>query len=82
MQGTTDFDDAIANPAFEEADGILNDATALDAAIHMLNPDPTAGKVFIGRLLIGCQGSATGLLLRCLGLYIHKFEAKKATILQ
>ena len=82
MQSTTDFDNAIANPAFEEANGILDNATALDATIHMFDTNPTAGKVFIGRLLIGREGAAARLLVRGLDIHIPEVKAQKAAILE
>lgn len=82
MQGTADFDDSITNTLFEETNEILYDPTALHTTIYMLDTDTTAGKLFIGRFLRWREDATTRFLLRCEGLHIREFKAKKAAILQ
>src|SRR5882762_523816 len=41
VQGTTEFHDQIADACFPQADAVFDDATALDTAVDMLNPQPT-----------------------------------------
>ena len=41
MQSTAQFPHQIADPLLPQADPVLDDATALDTAIDMLDPQPT-----------------------------------------
>jgi hypothetical protein len=51
MQRTADFHDQIAAACPPEAAGVVDDATALDAAVHRLEAHAPAGDATIGRFL-------------------------------
>ena len=45
MQGTAEFHHEIADALLPQADPVFDDATALDTAVDMLDPQPTAVQV-------------------------------------
>src|SRR5262245_65485441 len=51
MQGTAEFHHQIADALLPQADPVFHDATALDTAVDMLDPQPTAVQLLVGRLL-------------------------------
>jgi hypothetical protein len=53
MQRTADFHHAIANPRLPEAAGVVDDATALDAAVHVLDARAAAGDAPIRGFRVG-----------------------------
>jgi hypothetical protein len=50
MQGTTDFHHEIADTLLPQADSVFDDATALDTAIDMLDPQPALSERLIHSL--------------------------------
>ena len=82
MQGTAEFHDQIPQASFEQAQGVFDDATALDTTIDMLNAHPATGHRVISRLLLGRQRVATGLLGRHEDLDLGQREGQKAQVLQ
>jgi hypothetical protein len=51
MQGTADFHHAIPDALLPQADPVFDDATALDAAVDMLDPQPAGVERLVGSLL-------------------------------
>src|SRR5215471_12625170 len=61
VQGTTEFHHDIADALFPQAHPIFHDATALDTAVDMLDPQPTLVKRLVGPLLFPRQLLAAGV---------------------
>ena len=51
MQGTAKFHDQIADALLPQADPVFHDATALDATVDMLDPQPTLVQRLVRPLL-------------------------------
>src|SRR6266581_5446260 len=62
MQGTAEFHHEIADAVLPQPDPVFDDAAALDAAVHMLDPSPTVVQSLIGQFLLPRQLLATGFL--------------------
>jgi hypothetical protein len=62
MQGTTDFHHEIADAVLPQTDLVFDDATALDTAVDMLDPQPTAVQRLVGYLLFQGELLAAGCL--------------------
>ena len=58
VQGTAEFHHQIADALLPQADPVFHDATALDAAVDMLDPQPTLVQRLVGPLLL--QRAAPG----------------------
>jgi hypothetical protein len=54
MQGTAEFHHQIAHALFPEADPVFDNATALDTAIDMLNPQPALVQRLVRHVLLQC----------------------------
>jgi hypothetical protein len=55
VEGTTDFHHDIADALFPEAEPVFDNATALHAAVDMLDPEPARVEGLVGLLLLSCQ---------------------------
>jgi hypothetical protein len=55
MQGTADCHHEIADALLPQADPVFDDATALDTAVDMLDPQPAVGEGLIGHVLLPRQ---------------------------
>ena len=64
MQRTADFHEQVTDAGLPEAADVVNDAAALDAAVHMLDADTPAGNAPIGSFLRACEGAPPRLLRR------------------
>src|SRR3989442_461111 len=64
MQGTTEFHHEIADAVLPQPDPVFDDAAALDAAVHMHDPQPTVVQGLIGQLLFQGKFWAAGFLRR------------------
>ena len=62
MQRTANFHHQIADARLPEAAGVVDDMTALDAAVDVLNPHTTARDAPIGGFLGPCESPAPRLL--------------------
>ena len=60
MQGPADFHDTIADARLAEAARVLDEATALDAAVDMRGAHTTADDAPIGGVLRACEGWPRG----------------------
>jgi hypothetical protein len=61
MQPTADFHDLITDPRLPQAAGVVDDATALDAAVDVRDTDTAAGDAPISRFLRPYEGPAPRL---------------------
>jgi transposase-like protein len=64
MQGTTDVHHDIADALLPEADPVFDNATALHATVHVLDPQPTLVQCLVGSVLLQRQLLAAGFLGR------------------
>ncbi len=55
MQGTAEFHHQIADALLPQADAVFHDATALDTAVDMLDPQPALVERLVGQLLLQRQ---------------------------
>src|SRR5712691_6950239 len=82
MQGTTDFHHEIADAVLPQPDAVFHDAAAFDAAVDMLDPQPTVVQGLVGELLLQRQLLAAGFLGRHEDLHLGQRKRQKAQILQ
>jgi len=82
MQGTTDCHHQIADVLLPQADPVFDDATALDTAVHMLDPQPAVVQCLVGHVLLQCQLLTAWFLGRHKDLYLGQRERQEAQILQ
>ena len=52
MQGTAEFHHEIADAFFPQTDAVFDDATALDTAMDMLDPQPPLVECLVGQVLL------------------------------
>jgi hypothetical protein len=64
MQRTADFGNHIANTLLKQTDGVLDNTTALDTTVHVLNTYPSARNLLIGGLLLVGQAATARFLRR------------------
>jgi hypothetical protein len=65
-----------------QADPVLHDATTLDAAVHMLDPEPPLVERLVGQFLLQGQLPTAWLLRRHEDLHVGQRERQEAQILQ
>ena len=80
MQGTADFHHDITNALLPQADPVLDDATTLDTAVDMLDPQSTIVEHLVGSLLRQWQFRARWSLGRHEDLHLRKREGHEAEI--
>jgi hypothetical protein len=71
-----------ADVRLPEAAGVVDDAAAFDAAVHVLDAHAPAGDAPIGGFLRACEGSATRLPGRHDDLYPVQCECQETQILE
>jgi hypothetical protein len=81
MQGTADLHHHIADALLPEADPIFHNATALDATVDMLDPQPTLVQGVVGQLLFQGEVLAAGFLRRHEDLDLGQRKRQEAQIL-
>src|SRR5215472_9619201 len=64
VQGTAEFHHQVTDPLLPQADAVLHDTTALDAAVDMLDPEPPLVELLVGQVLLQGQLPTAGLLRR------------------
>jgi hypothetical protein len=64
VQGTAQFHHQIADTRLPQADPVFHNATTLDAAVDMLDPEPTLVERLVGDLLFQGEILAVWLLRR------------------
>jgi hypothetical protein len=82
MQRTADFYDAITDARLTKAAGVVNDATALDAAVDMLDAHATARDASIRGFLHARPRTATRLPGRHDDLHLVERQRQEAEILE
>ena len=81
MEGTTDFHHEIADALLPQADPVFDDATALDATVDMLDPQPTLVQGLVGPLLFSGEFLAAWFLRRHEDLDLGQGKRQEAQIL-
>ena len=82
MQNTADFPSDITNALLPQADPVFDDATTLDTAVDMLDPQSAGVERLVGSLLCQWQFRARWFLRRHEDLHLRKREGQEAEILQ
>ena len=82
MQGTAEFHHQIADTFFPQAEAVFDDATTLDTAVDMLDPQPPLVERLVRSLLRQRELLAAWLLGRHEDLHLGQRERQKAQILQ
>jgi hypothetical protein len=82
MQRTADFHEQIVDPRLPKAVGVVDNATALHAAVHVLDAYTPAGNASIRGLLCACEGTPPRLLGRYDHLDLRERKRQKAQILE
>jgi len=82
VQGTAELHHEIADALFPQADPIFHNATTLDAAVDMLNPQSAVVERLVGPLLLQAQLLTAWLLQRHQDLHVRERERQEAQILQ
>ncbi len=82
MQGTTDFHHDIADALLPQPAPVFDDATALDTAVDMFDPQPALGERVIRRLLLQRQLRAAWFRGRHEDLHLGERKRQEAQILQ
>ncbi len=82
MQATANFHDHISCPRLPETADVVDDAAALDATVHMLDPHPAPCDAPIDRFLCTREGSPSRLLGRHDHFDLGERKCQKAQILK
>ena len=82
MQGTAEFHHEIPDARLPQADAVFHNATALDTAVDMLNPQPPLVERLVGELLLQGQLRTAGFLRRHEDCHLRERERQEAQILQ
>jgi hypothetical protein len=82
MQRTADFHAQIAGAGLPEAVRLVHHATALHAAVHVLDADAPTGDAPIGRFLRAREGPASRLLGRHDHLDLRERKGQKSQVLE
>ena len=82
MQGTAQFHHEITDARLPQPDPIFDDATALDTAVDMLNPESAVMQGLIGPFLLPGQLLATWCLAWHEDLHVGQRERQEAQSLQ
>jgi hypothetical protein len=78
VQGTAEFHHEITDPLLPQADPVFHNATTLDTAVDMLDPEPTLVERLVGPFLLSCQLLAAGFLRRHEDCHLRKREGQEA----
>jgi len=81
MQSTADFHHQIADALLPQADPVFHNATALDTAVDMLDPQPTLVQHLVRHVLLPRELLAAWLLGRHEDLDLREREGQEAQIL-
>src|SRR5438128_4717680 len=82
VQGTAELHHEIADALLPQADPVFHNATTLDAAVDMLDPQPPLVERLVGPLLLQGQLLTAWLLRRHEDLHLRERERQEAQILQ
>ena len=81
MQGATELHHEITDALLPQADAVFHNATTLDAAVDMLDPQPTVVQGLVGPFLLQRQLLAAGFLGRHEDLDLGERKREEAQIL-
>jgi hypothetical protein len=81
MQGTAEFHHEIADAVLPQSDPVFDNAAALDAAVDMLDPQPTLVQGLIGQLLFQGEFLPAWFLRRHEDLHLGQCKRQEAQIL-
>ena len=81
MQGTAELHHQITDPLLPQAEPVLHEATALDTAVDMLDPQPPLVERLVSPFLLPCQLLAARFLRRHEDCHLRKREGQEAEIL-
>ena len=82
VEGTAEFHDEITDALLPQADAVFDNATALHAAVDMLDPQPPLVERLVGQVLLQGQLPPAGLLCRHEHLHLGECAGQEAQILQ
>src|SRR5262247_555017 len=82
VQGATELHHEIADALLPQAAPVLHDATPLDAAVDMLDPESPLVEHLVGQVLLQGELRTAGLLRRHEDFHLREREGQKAQILQ
>ena len=82
VQGTAELHHEIADALFPQADPVFHNATTLDAAVDMLDPEPPLVERLVRPLLLLHQLPAAGFLGRHEDRHLGERERQEPQILQ
>src|SRR5499433_3803009 len=82
MQGATELHHEITDALLPQADPVFHNTTPLDAAVHMLDPEPPLVEFLVGQVLPQGQLPTAGLLRRHEDRHLTEREGQEAQILQ
>ena len=82
VQGTAELHHEIADALLPQPEPVFSDAAALDAAVDMLDPQPTLVQGLVGPLLFQGEFLASWFLGRHEDLHFRERERQEAQILQ
>src|SRR5262245_56356722 len=81
VQSTAELHDEIADALLPQADPVFHNATTLDAAVDMLDPEPPLVERLVGQVLLQGQLPTARLLRRHEDRHLRKREGQEAQIL-
>jgi hypothetical protein len=82
MQGAAEFHHQVTDALLPQANPVFHDATALDATVDMLDPEPTLVECLVGQVLLQGQLLTAWLLRRHEDFHVGQRERQEAQILQ
>ena len=82
MQSTAEFHHEITDTLLPQTKAVFDDATALDTAVDMLDPQPPVVQDLVGQLLLHRQLLTAGFLGRHEDVHLGERERQEAEILQ
>jgi hypothetical protein len=82
VQGATEFHHQVTDTLLPQAHPVFHNATTLDAAVDMLDPEPPLVERLVGQVLLQGQLPTTGLLRRHEDRHLREREGQEAEILQ
>ena len=78
--GTAEFHHEITAPLLPQAAAVFDDATTLDTAMDILDPEPTLVERLVGPVLLPCPLLAAGFLGRHEDVHLREREGQEAEI--
>jgi transposase len=82
VQGTAELHHEIADALLPQADPVFHNTTTLDAAVDMLDPQPSLVERLVGQVLLQGELRTAWLLRRHEDLHLGERERQEAQILQ